>query len=59
MQSRFVHTSFDVGHQVAGSLVRGAVYHAEGRRFSHMSTPMLVIVAIGIVAAVWLWQKRP
>jgi hypothetical protein len=58
MQSPFLHTSFNVGHQVAGALVRGAVYHTEGRFFSHMSTPMMVVVTIAVLGAVWLWQKR-
>jgi len=57
MPSPFVYTSFDVGHQVAGALVRGAVYHTEGRLFSHMSTPMMIAAAIAVIAAVWISQK--
>jgi hypothetical protein len=58
MQSPLIHTSFDVGHQVAGALVRGAVYHTEGRLFSHMSTPVMIVATIAIITVVWLLQKR-
>jgi hypothetical protein len=54
----FVSTSYDIGRQVAGAVARGAVYHSEGRIFSHMSTRAVIVVTIVIIAAVCLWSKR-
>jgi sugar phosphate permease len=53
-----VHTSYDVGRQVVGAVVRSAVYHSEGRIFSHMSTPAVIVVTIVIIAVACLWSKR-
>jgi hypothetical protein len=53
-----LYTSYDSGHHIADAVIRGSVYHSEGRIFSRMSAPALIVITITIIAVVSLWSKR-
>lgn len=58
LRSNLLHVNYDIGHTVANAVVRGAVYHTEGKLYSHLSFGESVILTIVIIAAVAFWSKR-
>jgi hypothetical protein len=54
----YSHHSVDIGHMIASRLVHGLIYGVISKTFHSLSLPVVMMISITAIAAIYWFFKR-
>ncbi len=54
----YSHHSLDIGHMIVSSIVHGLIYGIIFKAFHNLSFPMVMIISVIVIAAIYWFFKR-